>query len=157
MQLCYATEAQHCWCRDSSGLDHHHHTSLVLDYHKVRSYNLKLWICITIYVTWREPLKMWKLLFIPLIMASMIVVVKPPMIFGLFSKDPNIPKGTIFECLNYWNKLIFIIKLSELSTIGMLAGILGVSILGGLANIAISATGSSVSNGLLIFYSGFAR
>ncbi len=42
-------------------------------------------------------------------------------------------------------------------TIGMLAGVLGVAILGGLANVAVSATSQSIGNGLLIFYGGFAR
>lgn len=37
----------------------------------------------------------------------------------------------------------------------MLSGIVGVAIIGGLANTAIAATGSTVNNGILIFYSGF--
>ena len=41
-------------------------------------------------------------------------------------------------------------------TIGLLAGVLGVAIFGGLACVAIYATGPNVNNGLLIFYSGFA-
>ena len=37
-----------------------------------------------------------------------------------------------------------------------MAGVVGVAIIGGLANTAIAATGKSVSNGTLIFYAGFA-
>ena len=43
-----------------------------------------------------------------------------------------------------------------LSTIGLIAAILGVAILGSLACVAVFVTGPHVKNGLLIFYSGFA-
>ena len=83
-----------------------------------------------------------------LLLAGLVVVEQPPMIVSMFEHvnndqdgpddkgyDPDDPKRTI----------------------GMLAGVLGVTILGGLANVAISATGHQIGNGLLIFYGGFAR
>ena len=42
-------------------------------------------------------------------------------------------------------------------TTGLMAGIVGVAIIGGLANTAIAATGKFVYNGTMIFYAGFAR
>ena len=49
------------------------------------------------------------------------------------------------------------IQEDEKFTTGVMAGVVGVAIIGGLANTAIAATGKSVSNGTLIFYAGFAR
>ena len=42
-------------------------------------------------------------------------------------------------------------------TVGMLAGIVGVTLIGGLSNVSIAVTGTFVQNGILIFYGGFAR
>ena len=42
-------------------------------------------------------------------------------------------------------------------TTGIMAGVVGVVIIGGVANTAIAATGKYVQNGTLIFYAGFAR
>ena len=42
-------------------------------------------------------------------------------------------------------------------TVGMLAGIVGVTLIGGLSNVSIAVTGPFVYNGILIFYGGFAR
>ena len=39
----------------------------------------------------------------------------------------------------------------------MLAGIVGVTLIGGLSNVSIAVTGTFVQNGILIFYGGFAR
>jgi len=85
----------------------------------------------------REPIRVWKLVFVPLLVVSISAIIKPPLVFQhLISIRDDGNESTM--------------------TIGLLAGVLGVAIFGGLACVAIYATGPNVNNGLLIFYSGFA-
>ena len=86
----------------------------------------------------------------------MATLIKPPMIFDLI--DHVKYKGKInIIFLKFLNILkIFYFYFAELSTLGLVAAILGVAILGSLACVAVFVTGPHVKNGLLIFYSGFA-
>ena len=88
----------------------------------------------------REPLRVWKLICLPLLIASIVAIVKPPLIFHSIH-----PEDTIN-----------IVKEDGNLTIGMLAGVVGVALVGGLGNVAIAVTESAVHNGILIFYGGFA-
>eukprot|EP00093_Oithona_nana_P007890 07890.XXX_346272_342114_1 [CDS] Oithona nana genome sequencing. len=89
-------------------------------------------------VIYKEPLKIWKLLFIPLMLLSLAVIIRPPIIFSSQLTPDSDP-------VRYGNV-----------TVGMLAGIVGVTLIGGLSNVSIAVTGPFVHNGILIFYGGFA-
>jgi len=89
----------------------------------------------------KEPLRIWKFMLIPLILMGIIVITKPPVLFRLIFPTT--------ATLNHEEE-------NGNFTIGMLAGIVGVAMVGGVANAAVAATGSVVYNGTLIFYGGFA-
>jgi len=95
----------------------------------------------------KEPVRIWKLLFVPVMFASIVVIAKPPAFWNIIDPPPTPhPKP----------HLLTYIQEDEKFTTGVMAGVVGVAIIGGLANTAIAATGKSVSNGTLIFYAGFA-
>ena len=73
-------------------------------------------------------------------------------------ETPVVPNTTFIDIFNNFQPhLLTYIQEDEKFTTGVMAGVVGVAIIGGLANTAIAATGKSVSNGTLIFYAGFAR
>ena len=116
----------------------------VVVYDMLNQFDAETLTCFTILTTpimslliTREPMKIWKLFFIPLLLASIIVIVRPPLIFNYEHPEDNFQEDGNF-------------------TIGMLSGIVGVALVGGVANTAIAVTSSSVFNGILIFYGGFA-
>ena len=117
---------------------------------------------------------MWKLIFVPLLVVSISAIIKPPLVFQhLISIRDD---GNESKCICYvyergfqgsiqleiilcecdMNVINMFFHFLGTMTIGLLAGVLGVAIFGGLACVAIYATGPNVNNGLLIFYSGFA-
>ena len=73
-------------------------------------------------------------------------------------RHPVVPNTTFNDIYyDFQPHLLTYIQEDEKFTTGVMAGVVGVAIIGGLANTAIAATGKSVSNGTLIFYAGFAR